>query len=211
LKVAAERAELDAALGFAERARHRLDSALAERPLEFMAPLDRPYAALAAAFATAGHPERAEALLSERARAIPVHNQPLDAVPVLRARILTRLARADAGSAERLARAGDFGACGGCRDLYLARAFDARGITDSTLATYERYLATTAGRELLDPTELARAYRRLGELHEARGDVRRAVERYGDFVALWTGADAALQPAVADVRERIRRLRERTR
>lgn len=46
--------------------------------------------------------------------------------------------------------------------------------------------------------------KRLGELHEASGDSKRAIKRYGDFVELWKNADASLQPQVAEVRERIK-------
>ena len=209
LRISAEMAEIEGALGHPDRAVRRLDAALARHPLAPMAALDRPYPALAAAWASAGRPDRAEALLAEWSRAMPAENQPLDSVPVLRARILVRLAQGRAAEAERLARDGFFGNCGGCRDVYLARAFDARGATDSTLAAYERYLAVTPMRELTDPTDLARAYRRLGELYEARGDVAHALQRYREFVELWKGADAGLQPAVEDVRARIRRLQAR--
>jgi len=81
---------------------------------------------------------------------------------------------------------------------------------DSTLAAYERYLAAASARSGIDAAELARAYRRLGELYEAPGDVRRALQCYGDFAKLWQGADAALQPAVEEVRQRIRRLQATT-
>jgi serine/threonine-protein kinase len=209
LTLAAEQAQVEAALGRPDRARAALGAALGRYPLAPMAPLDRPYAALAAAWATAGDPRRAARLLDERTRAVPALHQGLDALPLLRARVLTALSAGRPAEAERLARDGEFGACGGCAALYLARAFDARGRADSAVAAYERYLGATAGRDLLDPTELARAYRRLGELYEARGDVPRALQRYGDFVALWAGADAALHPAIAGARERVRRLRAR--
>ena len=57
---------------------------------------------------------------------------------------------------------------------------------------------------------LARAYRRLGELYEAKGDTKRALQRYADIVERWTNADPVLQPAVKDVRERIARLQKQT-
>lgn len=209
LRVAAERAELDASLGYPDRARQRLDSALARHPLAPMAALDRPYAALAAAWAAAGRPDRGEGLLGEWAREVPAEHQPLDAFAVLRAEILTRLAQGRAADAERLAREGRFGACSACADLYLARAFDARGLSDSTIAAYERYLAASTGRELLDPTDLARAYRRLGELHDARGDGTRATQCYGEFVTLWSAADAVLRPRVRSVSQRLSHLRAR--
>jgi tetratricopeptide (TPR) repeat protein len=205
LRTAAERAELDATLGLPDRARQRLEQALARHPLAPMAALDRPYAALAAAWAAAGRPDRAEVLLAQWADDVAKEHQPLDARAVLRARIVTRLAQGRASDAERLAREGHFGACAGCADLYLARAFDARGSTDSTIAAYERYLAATSEREQLDARELARAYRRLGELYDARADGARALRSVGDFVTLWQHADPALQPAVDAARQRIRR------
>lgn len=53
---------------------------------------------------------------------------------------------------------------------------------------------------------LTPAYRRLGELYEAKNDRVDALRAYGKFVDLWKNADAGLQPQVADVRRRIERL-----
>jgi hypothetical protein len=61
-------------------------------------------------------------------------------------------------------------------------------------------------RQLQDPFWLAPAMKRTGELYEARGDVANAVKHYKDFVETWKGADAELQPKVAEVRRRIARL-----
>ncbi len=52
----------------------------------------------------------------------------------------------------------------------------------------------------------APTYKRLGELYEERGNRDKAVEFYSEFVDLWEGADAELQPLVEDVRGRIARL-----
>ena len=46
----------------------------------------------------------------------------------------------------------------------------------------------------------------MGELYEAQGDVKNAIQRYSDFIALWKDADKSLQPAVQDTRERVARL-----
>ena len=46
----------------------------------------------------------------------------------------------------------------------------------------------------------------LGELYEARGDRAKAAEYYGKYVELLSGADAALQPQVAAVKEQLRRV-----
>ena len=53
---------------------------------------------------------------------------------------------------------------------------------------------------------LARAYKRLGELYEAKGDLKRAIQRYSDFIALWKNADKSLQPTVQDAKDRVARL-----
>ena len=47
---------------------------------------------------------------------------------------------------------------------------------------------------------------RIGEIHEERGEIDQAVERYSEFVDLWSGADPEYQPLVEDVRNRISRL-----
>jgi len=47
---------------------------------------------------------------------------------------------------------------------------------------------------------------RIGEIHEERGEIDQAVERYSEFVDLWSGADPEYQPLVEDVRNRILRL-----
>ncbi|MBY0491829.1 MAG: hypothetical protein K2R93_18460 [Gemmatimonadaceae bacterium] len=56
---------------------------------------------------------------------------------------------------------------------------------------------------------LARAYRRLGELHEQAGHTRDALQRYGDFVDMWKEAEPAMQTAVRAVRDRMRALQTR--
>jgi tetratricopeptide (TPR) repeat protein len=53
---------------------------------------------------------------------------------------------------------------------------------------------------------LPRAYKRLGELYEKRGNRAKALEYYGRFVELWRDADPALQPAVREVRQRMAEL-----
>ena len=82
---------------------------------------------------------------------------------------------------------------------------------DSAIATYERYVAATYPDQFAsDARELARTYKQLGELYEAKGDTKRAIQRYGDFVELWKDADPELQPKVTEVRERIVRLQKKS-
>ena len=57
-----------------------------------------------------------------------------------------------------------------------------------------------------DAIYLAPSLKRLGELYEAKGDKDNAIKQYTRFVELWKGADPELQPQVAEVRERLRKL-----
>jgi len=70
-----------------------------------------------------------------------------------------------------------------------ARAFDKAGESDSATVWYERVVND---RDLASfkeaPLALPIAYRRLGELYEARGDAAKALERYPAFVKLWKDA-----------------------
>ena len=71
----------------------------------------------------------------------------------------------------------------------------------------ERFVTTPSlWRVYGDQLMLARTYKRLGELYEARGERAEAREYYGRFVELWKDADPELQPVVRDVRARIARL-----
>ena len=98
--------------------------------------------------------------------------------------------------------------CDFCVPLALARAFDQANMADSTIGALERYLANTnTNRINPDAWFLGPAHKRLGELYEAKGDAKRAVEQYAAFVDLWKRADPDLQPKVADAQARLERLR----
>lgn len=85
----------------------------------------------------------------------------------------------------------------------MAMAHDAAGNADSTAAYWEAYLATTWGLPSIESWARPIAYRRLGEIYEARDNRDKAVEYYNAFVELWQNADPELQGQVSDVRERI--------
>jgi tetratricopeptide (TPR) repeat protein len=98
--------------------------------------------------------------------------------------------------------------CSFCLPLTLGRAYDQANQADSTIANLERYLSIyNAGRINADAWFRPALYKRLGELYEAKGDTKRAVEHYAAFVELWKHADPDLQPKVAEVRARLDRLR----
>ena len=80
---------------------------------------------------------------------------------------------------------------------------------DSAIATFERFISTPFyGRFQLraDPANLAGAYKRLGELYEAKGDKQKAASYYNRFVELWRNADPELQPKVAEVKRKLARM-----
>jgi tetratricopeptide (TPR) repeat protein len=99
------------------------------------------------------------------------------------------------------------GLCGVCTDPDVGRAFDRARMPDSAIAVFEHFVnAPSVSREFADAWNLHWILRRLGELYEARGDREAAAKYYHKFVELWKDADPELQPAVEDVRQRLKRL-----
>jgi tetratricopeptide (TPR) repeat protein/TolB-like protein len=205
-----------ALLGPAPRHAARLDRALASAQFTALPPAYRAYLPVAGAYARAGRPDRARAVLARyRAEVADTARRRADA-PALHD-VLGEMALAERRPAEAAAefRRGDVApdgpatACAACLSANLARTFDAAGQADSAAAAMERYLATPAGARTAgtglyaDGLYRAPFLRRLGALYAARGDTARAVARTRAFVALWRDADPALQPAVAEARRRL--------
>ena len=98
-------------------------------------------------------------------------------------------------------------ACLTCIDPEVGFAFDRLDMRDSTIAAYEHYLtAPDPNKWAADGWELVRILRRLGELHEAKGNREKAIAYYQRFVNEWKDADPELQPRVAEIRQRLARL-----
>jgi tetratricopeptide (TPR) repeat protein len=187
LEAAVSLASLDVAFrDDASRAWAQIESAFERHPLHSVPPSDRPYRWLAYIAARADRPALARQYLREYEMAVGVELPGYLAGP----------------SPTHVS-----GGCVLCVLPDLARAFDRAGQSDSAIAVYERYLTTpTLFRVYFDSYDLAPSYKRLGELHEERGERDKAVEYYGRFVELWSEADPELQPVVEDVRGRIARL-----
>ena len=102
----------------------------------------------------------------------------------------------------------DLSACTNCALAELGRAYDQAGEPDSALVAYQRAAETPGGfgRVFTDRWNLAHAYRRLGELHEERGNKQKALDYYGHFVTLWKDADPELQGQVKEVKDRMVKL-----
>ncbi len=91
-------------------------------------------------------------------------------------------------------------------------AFEALGEADSVIARYESWLGR---RELVarvdnDSRNLPRAYERLAQLYDEKGDLEQAAGYYSLFVELWADSDPELRPRVNAARTRMEEIvRER--
>jgi len=184
-----------------------LASALARHPLTSLAVADRPYSVLAALYAQAGRLDEAKRLMAEYNRLIPEGVRRGWAGRHFATASIARAEHryADAFAEYRAQR--DESGCGVCTFFDQAMAFDEMHQADSALIYFDRYLTTPDPNRIWDDGwELGPAYKRAGELREARGDRAQALADYGKFADLWKNADAELQPLVRDVRGRIARL-----
>jgi tetratricopeptide (TPR) repeat protein len=187
-----------------------VQAGLERTPLESIPPLDRPYAALAQIYALAGRPDLARPMLEELDRTTGTMTP--DGVAALRHSILSLIALAERRymDAAHEAIAADNGPCTTCTAPLIAYAYDNANQPDSALVEYTKYVESTSilNRFGNDGFLLAGAYKRLGELWEAKGDRGKALEYYSKFVSLWKDADPELQPKVSEVRKRIAIVRD---
>jgi tetratricopeptide (TPR) repeat protein len=206
LAVTVDLALSDVIRGDPAAGRSRLDAALRRFPLDEIPALDRPFGRLAYAYAAVGEPARARQLLTAwEATGTAAGGDDARWIRATSAAVSVAEGRYD----EAVADARAFGTryfCRACTSAMLALAHDGAGRADSALANWEAYASSPQRAVWWDYPILARAYQRLGELHESRGDRDKAVEWYGKLVDLWAGADPDLQPVVRDVQARIQRL-----
>jgi eukaryotic-like serine/threonine-protein kinase len=195
-----------------------LDAALARTPLRSMKELDRPYLPVASAYALAGRPDRARAVLAQYAAEVkdtalkreqePERHNALAEIALAERRPLDAVTEFREGDRQP---DGPADGCEACLPARLGRAYDQANMPDSATMMYERYLALPhfmGPWRLLDASVLAGMQKRLGELYEAKGEREKALSHYLQFVALWKDADPELQPKVAAVRQRIAHLRD---
>jgi len=215
-------AELDAAqadIWFREqqaRGIQELDAALARTPLRTIRDFERPYFDVATLYAQGGRPDRAHAILAQYQTDIqdsglirlnePARHNALAEIALAERRPLDAVTEFKLGDRLPDGPAND---CTVCLAAFLGRAYDAANLSDSVIASYERYIATPMfGRIVWDGYLLAGMHKRLGELYEAKGDREKAVNHYMTFVELWKTADPELQPKVTAVKQRLARLQD---
>ena len=136
-----------------------------------------------------GVSQSAGALAEARGYAAMAASRPQDAIPLFR-------------EAERTFAAFPQGAA-----INMARAFDLAGERDSAIVYFERFVDEPHAYLWDDQSWLAGTYKRLGELHEASGDLPKAATNLEKFIELWKDADPELQPRVRDARSRLERVR----
>ena len=189
-----------------ERGLALLDGVLRRDPVERRPSEERWrfYAGVANAYADFGEATRARDLLAQAEREAP-DSVDLD-VELRWAR--SRLAFAEGRHAEAVElhqrNRERFPNCETCNVYEIAEAYDQMGEPDSAIA-YFRKLIEFRGLGIGDRRQ-ALVLRRLGQLHEQKGDKAKALEYYGRFVELWKDADHELQPKVGETRRWIAQL-----
>lgn len=190
------------------RGMQRIEAALARHPLDSIPPLQRPYTYVANIYALGGRPAEARRLLARMQRDIPSKQLGVQRYDIHNTRGEIALAERRASDALVEFRQSNLGGCAICDLPNLGRAYDMSGNVDSTIATFQGYLASTAfERSYVDELYRAGLYRRLGELYEARGDSARAIGNYAAFTEYWKNADPELQPRVVRAKRRLENLR----
>jgi eukaryotic-like serine/threonine-protein kinase len=187
-----------------------IEAGLRRIPLSSLPPLERPYAALAQAYALAGRADLARAMLTEFERT--AQSMPPSAAEQGRHSINSAIALAEKHylDAAHESEATYVGVCGTCSSAVTGMAFDLARQPDSAIAAFTKFVGSTSlnGRFNTDGFFLAGSYKRLGELWEAKGDRAKAASYYAKFIDLWKDADPELQPKVTEVRKRLARLSE---
>ena len=193
-----------------------LDSALASTPLRTLPDADRPDLLVARSLGVTGRPDAARAVLRDyestlRDTAIrrsdsPAMHLALGAIAIAEHKPVEAIVEFRRGD---VSPDGPATACSTCLPGNLGRAFDMANQPDSTIAQYEKYIATPQSLrtyEEWDPSHLAGIHERLGQLYESKGNTAKAIAHDRAFVDLWKNADTELQPRVAAARARLRKL-----
>jgi len=197
---------LDAAWFFGDSARalRLLDDALAREPISRISMTEAPYVGFVDAYALAGRPDRARALLAEWETRRQTAPSIRDSTRAHEMRGFIALFTAQYAQAQTELRAADQIGCRICNAPMLARAYDLDGKPDSAIVVYERFLSTPyLDRTQVDGAFVPAVHKRLGELYEARGQRDKALAHYRAFIELWKDADPELQPKVTDARQRM--------
>lgn len=168
----------------------------------------RPINRLIGIYAEAGMPERAREEF-RKLEQLPDGERP-DSIGMLGARATLAWAERRFDDGIRYLRALDRGPCTTCVLPPIADFYDLAGNADSAIAIFTRFVDAPERNLGTDADWLPFALKRLGELHDAKGDTQQAMSYYARFVELWKNADPFLQPQVKKVRDRLAELQRRS-
>ncbi|HTK52077.1 MAG TPA: protein kinase [Gemmatimonadaceae bacterium] len=181
-----------------------INTALARYPLAKMDESERPYDEVARLYADAGQPDRALEIITEATRTRADRQRGTDDNRRWTAGAIAMAERRPWEGEIEIHGAAEGIPCPICALPDLARAYEVAGKPDSAIATYERYVHTPWQRRYeTDALELGFALKRLGELYQSQNDRTKAAAQYTALLQLWKGADAELEPLLADVRRRL--------
>jgi tetratricopeptide (TPR) repeat protein len=190
--------------GDGARATRLIDEALARDPIGQLSVSEAPYPDVIAAYALAGHPEKARTVMTQWETRRVSEPAIEDSIRAHGMQGHIALAERRLADAQREFRAADSRGCRVCSMPMLGRAYDVAGNADSAIAVFERFLVTpTMERSGVDGPFRPVVHKRLGELYEAKGQREKALEHYRAFLELWKDADPELQPRVTDARQRV--------
>ncbi|HSA56596.1 MAG TPA: protein kinase [Gemmatimonadaceae bacterium] len=191
-----------------ERSLRTIERAVTLPVFDSIRPAQRPYARLVDLYARAGRPERAATMLREF-ESLPVAQTPDGQRTVHRLRGTVARTEGRHDEAIREFRAAIGGGCVECGYPDLAFAFDAAGNADSAIVYLSRFAEARAIALGIRAPWLPVVHKRLGELHDGKGNVQLAASHYAQFIELWKNADAELQPQVQRARTRLQELERR--
>ena len=199
-------------LNDAAAARATVRRALAQMPIESIAPPDRPWQTLLAIAAVTHDDAAAKSYEASFEKDLPMTQAAAVKGSSAVARAVVALAENRPKDAAALfAEADEKGDLGPAQiGAWRAKSLDLANEPDSAIAQFERYLSLPDPLLSTRRDDFAGTHRRLGELYDAKGNTAKAIEHYEAFVELWKDADTELQPKVAAAKARIAVLRRKS-
>jgi eukaryotic-like serine/threonine-protein kinase len=194
--------------GNAAAGRAAIDRGLVRQPIDSVPPDERDWEGLAMLGAALGH----QALCRRALAGFDQDQKQAERDPLgRRAFFVAHVALAESKWDDALALLREADVRKMVEDRYalvqMGRAHEAAGRPDSAAGYYEKFLAMPDPFLILDAQWRPGVHQWLGAIYEARGESRKAMEQYAQFVELWAEADPEQQPQVREIRGRLERLR----
>jgi tetratricopeptide (TPR) repeat protein len=195
------------ARGKPDQAWSLIEQALARRPLDSIAPADRPYFTIGLLGAIAGRAADVKRLRAAWEAVTPAAER--DSVSLLGWDGMVALSdqRWDL-AADGFRQMWQAAHCSPCGAYEWAYALDKGGHADSAIGVYRRIIESpnTDPNGFEDGSWYPLAHLRIGEYYQDHGDKAKALTYLTRFTEMWKGADADLQPKLNEAKARIAEL-----